>query len=242
MHTTVSEVGDRIFRFSTCIPEIAPGGFTFNQFLIDGDEPLLFHTGMRALFPLVSEAMKTVMPLERLRWISFGHVEADECGATNDWLAAAPLARVAHSTLACDVSVRDLCARPPLSLEDGGVLEAGNRRFTLIQTPHVPHNWEAIVLFEERTRTLLCGDILSTTGDHEPLKSSDPVDAVLNAERMFKAWSLSPGTIGVLHRLAALQPTTLLSMHGSSFEGNGRNVLETLAHGLAVVAAERARA
>ena len=240
MQTIVSEVGDRIFRFSTCIPEIAPGGFTFNQFLVDGDEPLLFHTGMRALFPLVSEAVRTVLPLERLRWISFGHVEADECGAVNLWLDSAPRAQVVHSKLACDLSVRDLVARPPLALDDGASFAAGDRRFTLLQTPHVPHNWEAIVLFEERSRALLCGDILTAVGDGPALAPDDPVEAVLKAERMFKAWSLAPGTASTLERLAALQPTTLLAMHGSSFAGDGSRVLRALAAGLG--AAGRARA
>ncbi len=241
METTVSEIGDRIFRFSTCIPEVAPGGFTFNQFLVDGDQPLLFHTGMRALFPLVSEAVKTVMPLECLRWISFGHVEADECGAINQWLAAAPRAQVVHSKLACDVSVRDLIDRPPMVLEDGGILDAGSRRFRLIQTPHAPHNWEAIVLFEEGSRTLLCGDILTATGDGPALTKSDPVERVLGAERMFKAWSLAPGTTDVLRGLATLNPTTLAAMHGSSFEGDGGRVLLDLAAGLGAIAAGRVR-
>ena len=165
MKTSTHEIADRIYRLSTCVPDAAPGGFTFNQFLIDADEPLLFHTGPRRMFPLVSEAVARILPLERLRWITFGHVESDECGAMNEFLAAAPRAEVAHGALGCMVSLDDLCDRPPRKLADGEVIDLGGKRVRHIDTPHVPHNWEARVLFEETTGTLFCGDLFTHAGD-----------------------------------------------------------------------------
>src|SRR6266567_9170911 len=169
MDTRVDQISDRIYRISTCIPEVAPGGFTFNQFLVDAEEPLLYHTGMRHLFPLVKEAIERVMPVERLRWISFAHVEADECGAVNEFLAVAPHAQVAHGELGCLVSLNDLCDRPPRPLADGEVLDIGGaalrRRLVAIPTPHVPHNWESHMLFEQDSGTLLLGDLCTQLGD-----------------------------------------------------------------------------
>ena len=169
MEARVDEIADRVYRISTVVEEVAPGGFSFNQFLIDAPEPLLFHTGMRQLFPLVREAIEQVMPIDRLRWISFAHVEADECGAMNEFLAAAPQAQVAHSGLGCMVSVNDLADRPPRPLGDGEVLELGGgpagQRVLEIATPHVPHNWESHLLFEQETATLFAGDLFTQIGD-----------------------------------------------------------------------------
>ncbi len=161
MQTTTHEIADGIYRFSTLIPDVSPDGFTFNQFLIAGDEPLLFHTGPRGMFPLVAEALADVIPIESLRWITFGHVEADECGSMNMWLTAAPYSQVAHGALGCDVSLNDMCDRPPRALAEGEVIDLGGKRVRQISTPHVPHGWEAQVLFEETTGTLLCGDLFS---------------------------------------------------------------------------------
>jgi flavorubredoxin len=172
MQTKIAEIADRIYRLSTCIPDAAPGGFTFNQFLIDADDPLLFHTGPRRMFPLVSEAIARVVPLERIRWITFGHVESDECGAMNEFLAAAPGAQVAHGALGCMISLDDLCDRPPRKLADGEIIDLGGKRVRHIDTPHVPHNWEARVLFEEVSKTLLCGDLFTHTGDGPALTDS----------------------------------------------------------------------
>ncbi len=139
METKIDEIASGIYRLSTWIPAVAPPqGFTFNQFLIDADEPMLFHCGQRQLFPLVSEAVARVMPLDRLRWISFGHVEADECGSMNLWLAAAPKAQIAHGQLGCEVSLQDLADRPPRALADGETLDLGGKRMRWIGTPHVP--------------------------------------------------------------------------------------------------------
>src|SRR3546814_4219022 len=157
MDTRADEIASGIFRLSTHLPEVAPpDGFTFNQFLILADQPLLFHCGPRSLFPLVSAAVAAILPVERLRWLSFGHIEADECGAMNLWLSAAPQAQVVYSPLGCEVSVNDLADRPPRALAEDEVLDLGGKRIRLIPTPHVPHGWEAQVLYEETTQTLFC--------------------------------------------------------------------------------------
>jgi flavorubredoxin len=221
----VDEIADRIYRISTWIPDVSPEGFTFNQFLVDADEPLLFHTGMRALFPLVSEAVAKVVPVESVRWITFGHVEADECGSMNMWLAAAPGATVAHGALGCDVSLNDLCDRPPRPLAEGEVLDLGGRRVRQISTPHVPHGWEAQVLYEETTGTLLCGDLLSQIGAGPALRSDDVLEPAMAAEMTFHATSLAPHTGATLRALGDLAPTTLAIMHGSSFQGDCKAAL-----------------
>ena len=229
MQPVIDEIADGIYRIATFIPEVCPEGFTFNQFLIAADEPLLFHTGMRGLFPLVAEAVATVVPVESLRWITFGHVEADECGAMNMWLAAAPASTVAHGALGCDVSLNDLCDRPPRALADGEVIDLGGKRVRQIPTPHVPHGWEAQVLFEETTGTLLCGDLFSQVGAGKPLTTDDVVGRAIAAEEMFHASTLAPQTATIMRGLGDLQPTTLAIMHGSSFSGDGRQALYDLA-------------
>jgi flavorubredoxin len=229
MDTRIDEIAERIFRLSTFVPDIGPSGFTFNQFLVDDDEPLLFHTGPRAMFPLVSEAVGRVSGLDRLRWITFGHLEADECGAMNQFLAAAPHAQVAHGVMGCMVSLNDLADRSPLPLTDGQVLELGRHRVRHIDTPHVPHGWDARVLYEETTNTLLCGDLLTQLGDPVALTHDDPVPAAAAAEDLFGASCLTPLTAPTVRSLADLSPTTLGVMHGSSFSGNGRAVLSALA-------------
>ncbi|HEY8078375.1 MAG TPA: MBL fold metallo-hydrolase, partial [Labilithrix sp.] len=190
MKTQLDEIAAGIYRLSTCVPDAAPGGFTFNQFLVVAEEPLLFHTGPRRMFPLVAEAIARVMPIEKLRWITFGHVESDECGAMNELLAAAPRAEVAHGAIGCMVSLDDLCDRPPRKLADGEVIDLGGKRVRHIDTPHVPHNWEARVLFEETTRTLFCGDLLSHAGDGPALTTDDLLDPALAADAMFGGTAL----------------------------------------------------
>lgn len=227
----IDEIAPGIYRISSFVPEIGPTGFTFNQFLIVAEEPLLFHTGGRGVFPLVAEAVATVMPVEKLRWLSFGHVESDECGSMNMWLNAAPRSQVAFGALGCDISLNDLCDRPPRALADGEVLELGGKRIRQISTPHVPHGWEAQVLFEETTNTLFCGDLLSHCGNGPALTDNDVVGPALDAERMFRATSLGPMTRPTLHRLAELSPRTLAIMHGSSFHGDAGKALRDLASG-----------
>jgi flavorubredoxin len=229
VHATVDEIDDGIYRISTFVPAVSPEGFTFNQFLIAAEEPLLFHTGPRVMFPLVAEAVATVVPVESVRWITFGHVEADECGSMNTWLAAAPGSQVAHGALGCDVSLNDLCDRPPRALVEGEVLDLGGKRVRQISTPHVPHGWEAQVLFEETTGTLLCGDLFSQVGHPAPLTEADVVEPALVAEEMFHATCMAPHTAATLRMLGDLRPTTLAIMHGSSFRGDGYRALYDLA-------------
>ena len=229
MQTRTDEIADGIYRFSTFVPEVTPDGFTFNQFLIRAEEPLLFHTGPRALFASVSQAVSRVVPLADLRWITFGHVEADECGAMNHWLAVAPRSVVAHGAVGVLVSLNDLCDRPPRALADGEVLDLGGKRVRHIDTPHVPHNWEARVLFEESTRTLLGGDLLTHVGDGPAVTEGDIVQPAQAAEEMFRATCITPATGPTIRRLADLEPTTLAVMHGSSFRGDGARALRDLA-------------
>ena len=230
MKTTVTEIGDRIYRLSTFVPEIAPpAGFVFNQFLIDADQPVLFHCGGRRLFPLVSAAVAKVMPVEKIRWIGFGHVESDECGSMNLWLAAAPGAQIIHGLTACNVSLQDLADRPPRAMADGETIDIGTRRIRYIDTPHVPHGWEAGVLYEETTCTLLCGDLFTHTGNGPAIVESDIVAPAMAAEDMFHATALTPLTAPSIRKLAALKPTTLAVMHGSSYRGDGGKALHALA-------------
>jgi flavorubredoxin len=230
MSTTVDEIADGIYRLSTWVPDIAPpAGFTFNQFLIDADEPLLFHTGPRLMFPLVTEAVGRILPVDRLRWIAFGHVESDECGSMNQWLAAAPRAEVAHGTIGCMVSLNDLADRPPRPLADGEVIDLGGKQVRHIDTPHVPHAWEARVLYEETTGTLLCGDLFTHLGNGPALTADDIIEPAMQAETMFRSSSLAPDTAAVMCRLGGLAPNTLALMHGSSYNGDGAKALDDLA-------------
>ncbi len=230
MNTTVTEIADRIYRLSTFVPEVAPpAGFVFNQFLIDADEPVLFHTGGRRFFPSVSAAVAKIVPVERIRWIGFGHIESDECGAMNQWLAAAPKAEIIHGLIACGVSLQDLADRPPRALADGQTIDIGTRRIRYIDTPHVPHGWEAGVLFEETTRTLFCGDLFTHTGNGPALVETDIVAPAIAAEDIFHATALTPSTAPSIRKLAALKPATLAVMHGSSYRGDGAKALNALA-------------
>jgi flavorubredoxin len=231
MTVRTDEIADGVFRLSTLAPEVAApaGGFTFNQYLIRADQPLLFHTGPRQMFGDISEAVARLAPLASLRWISFGHVESDECGSMNQWLAAAPDAQVAHGFTACMVSLNDLADRPPRPLADGEVLELGGKRVRWIDTPHVPHAWESGLMFEEVTGTLLTGDLFTAAGDGPALTRDSIVEAAARTEEMFKASALTPQLAPTIRRLAALQPKTLAVMHGSCFAGDCAGQLNGLA-------------
>jgi flavorubredoxin len=212
------------------VPQIAPPtGFTFNQYLIAAEEPFLFHTGPRRLFQPLAEAVARIMPLDRLRWISFGHVESDECGSMNQWLAAAPSATVAHGMTACMVSLEDLADRPPRALADGEVLDLGGKRVRWLDTPHVPHAWESGLVFEETGATLMCGDLFTHCGDGPPVTGESIVEPAISAEDMFQSTSLTPRLGPTLRRLAALDPSLLAVMHGSCFAGDCAGQLERLA-------------
>jgi flavorubredoxin len=239
--TTIHEIAPDIFRLSTHIDEIAPpAGLSFNQFLIRGDEPFLFHTGMRQLFPLVSDAVGKLIPIEDLRWISFAHVEADECGAMNRFLAAAPRSQVVHGGLAVALSLNDLADRPPRPMGDDEVLDIGGHRLRFVPTPHVPHNWESGLWFDETTRTLLTGDLFTQVGSSAALTGDDMIEASLTAEEIFHFTSLGPNVGPTVLRLAALQPTTLATMHGPSYAGDGAAQLTALASGYATFVADEA--
>lgn len=231
METKVNEIADGIYRLSTYVSAIAPpAGFTFNQFLILADEPLLFHTGLRKMFPLIQDAVIRIIPPERLRWIGFGHFEADECGAMNEWLEIAPQARPAQGQTGCNVSLNDFADRPPRELKDGEVIDlGGGKRVRFIDTPHTPHGWDAGVLYEESTRTLLCGDLFTQLGNDRSLTEGDVVGPAITAEDMFKYSSLNPGMGATIRGLSKLAPRTLALMHGPSFSGDGAAALQALA-------------
>jgi flavorubredoxin len=181
------------------------------------------------MFPAVRAAIASLMPVDSLRWIAFGHVESDECGSMNLWLQAAPRATVAHGEVGCMVSLNDLADRPPRALQHGEVIDLGGKRVRHLDTPHVPHCWEARVLFEETTRTLLCGDLLTHLGNGPALTSNDIVEPAKEAEAMFKASCLTPTTGTTIRSLANLEPATLGIMHGSSFNGDCAGALRDLA-------------
>jgi len=232
--TNVHEIAHGIYRINT--PVDLPDGqaFSFNQYLVLDDDPLLFHTGPRQLFPLVSQAVATLMPLERLRWVALSHTEADECGSMNQWLAAAPDAQVAHGQLGCAVSLNDLADRPPRPLTDGEVLDIGGHRLRQIPTPHVPHNWEAQLLFDEVTGTLFCGDLFTQVGPNPPLvHDADLISPALAAEDLFQATAPSVATAPTIRALADLAPRTLALMHGPTATGDCPAALHDLADGYA---------
>jgi flavorubredoxin len=229
MSTSVDEIAPRIYRLSTFVPQIGPRGFTFNQFLLDDDEPLLFHTGHRAMFPSVCAAIERVLPVDRLRWITFGHVESDECGAMNEFLAVAPHALVAHGVGGCRVSLDHMADRQPRPLADGETISLGQMRVQHIDTPHVPHGWDARVLFEETTRTLLCGDLFTHLGNGRAVTDDDIIGPTEEAEDLFGYSTLAPSSPATIERLAGLTPRTLALMHGSSYTGDGAAALHALA-------------
>lgn len=231
--TKVDQIADQIYRISTCVPEIGPGGFTFNQFLIDAEEPLLYHTGMRHMFPLVREAVDKVLPVEQLRWVAFAHIEADECGSVNEFLEVAPNAQVAHGATGVMLSLNDMLNRPPVALSDGEVLDIGGaglrRSVQEVATPHVPHNWESHVFFEQETRTLFCGDLCTQLGDGAAVTDQDLLEAAIVAEEAFWQTSMGPAIPAAYRRLAELEPLTLAVMHGSSYNGDCPKLLRDLA-------------
>jgi flavorubredoxin len=230
MDTQVHEIAAGIFRLSTLVPGPGgPAGMTYNQFLIVADEPMLFHCGQHALFPSVSQAASRVIALDRLRWISYSHAEADECGALNDWLAAAPNAVAAHGRMGCNLWLNDQAIRPPRMLADGEVMDLGGKRVRHIATPHVPHCWDAAVLFEETTGTLFTTDLLTQFGDAPPVTSHDVLDTAIAIEKRLKFTPITAQTAPTVRKLGLLEPTTLAIMHGSSYSGAGKPVLEGLA-------------
>ena len=231
--TQITEIAPDIFRISTFISE---GNLQFNQFLVRDEQPLLFHTGMKGLFPVVRDAVATLIDPSTIRWISFSHFEADECGALTEWQTLAPEATAVCSLVGKMVSVDDVVARRPAqAMADGEVLSTGKYRFRMLLTPHVPHCWEASLLFEETQRTLLCSDLFHQNGDVEPSTSADVVGRFKQTLMDYQQGPLAnylpytPYTESTLQRLAALKPKTLAAMHGSTFVGDGAKALTDVA-------------
>ena len=227
--TSVDEVAAGIYRISTPL-DVIPGGFTFNSYLIADDEPLLFRTGYRKLFPLTLEAVATVMPVDKLRWIGGSHFESDEFGALNDLLAAAPQATPFGSEIGVLTSLNDFASRPARGFVEGEEFSLGSRRMKWLYTPHVPHGWDCGVLFDLSTRTLLCGDLFTQPGANLPAVTESEVLSASEAMRgMLEYYAQAPNTPVILERLAALQPTTLACQHGSAYRGDGAALLRELA-------------
>jgi flavorubredoxin len=227
--TRIDEIAPDVYRISTFVPEI---DLQFNQFLVRDDEPLLFHTGMKHLFPVVRDAVAKLLPPETIRWIGFSHFEADECGSLGEWQALAPQATPICTLIAKVVSVDDVLAvRPARALADGEELATGRHRFRLLETPHVPHCWEASLLFEETRGTLFCSDLFHQAGDVEPTTSADVVGRFQKTLTEYQKGPFAnympytPYTDRTMKRLAALKPKTLAAMHGSAFVGDGARAL-----------------
>ena len=232
METTVTEIAPDVFRLSTWAPQY---GIQMNQFLIRDDEPLLMHTAFRRLFPSTREAVATLIDPARLRWIGYSHFEPDECGALNEWLAVAPRAEAVCGFVGGHVMLADFADRPPRVLADDEVLATGRHRVRYLRTPHVPHSWDAGLLFDETTRTLFCSDLFFHPGNPEPVTSSDIVSRARDAMEKSRSGPMAhdvpytPYTDAILRRLAGLAPATIAVMHGSSFTGDGRAALQNLA-------------
>ena len=228
----VDEIAADVFRLSLYVPEM---NIQFNQFLVRDEEPLLFHTGMCNIFPEVREAVSRVIDPTTLRWISFSHFEADECGSLNEWLDTAPKATAVCSFVGANVSVNDFANRPARAMNNDDVFSTGTRRFRFLATPHVPHCWEASLLFEETSRTLFSSDLFFHWGDVEPSTESDVVGRfkqglIADQQGPFaNSYPFTPQTVPTLQRIAALNPQTIALMHGSSFVGNGEQALNDLA-------------
>ena len=233
--TSVHEVADGIFRISTPVVIEGAGEFSFNQYLIADDEPLLFHTGPRKMFPLVRAAVASVLPIESLRYIGFSHVEADECGSLNEWLGAAPQSVPLCGTVAAMVSIGDLADRAPRALADGELLSLGKHGVRWFDTPHLPHAWECGFLMEERTSTLLCGDLFTQGGNGlPPITESDILGPSEAFRHEMDYFSHTKNARVMLDKLASANPKTLACMHGSAWRGDGAKLLRALADALDV--------
>jgi flavorubredoxin len=230
--TNIHEIADGIFRINT--PIDTPGGaFSFNQYLIVDDEPLLFHTGMRQLFPLVREAVESLIPIDSLRYLAFSHFEADECGSLNNWLEAAPTSVPVCSQVAAMVSVNDVADRAPMAMADGEVLSLGKHSMRWLDAPHLPHAWECGFMIDDTTKTLLCGDLFTQPGRGEvPLTNGDILTPSEELRHQLDYFSHTRNARPMISRLASLDPTTLACMHGSAWQGDGGSLLKELADAL----------
>jgi len=231
--TNVHEIADGIYRINTPVVIEGAGGFSFNQYLVVDDEPLLFHTGPRKMFPLVREAVASIMPVEKLRYVSFSHVEADECGSLNEWLAAAPQSAPLCGSIAAMVSISDIADRAPRVLADGERLPLGKHTVRWFDTPHLPHGWECGFLNEEKTSTLFCGDLFTQPGsEHPPITEGDILGPSEDFRRALDYFSHTKDARALIEKLAKTNPTTLACMHGSAWRGDGAKLLRALADSL----------
>ena len=227
--THVDEVADGVYRISTRM-DVIPGGFTFNSYLVVDDQPVLFHTGLRKLFPSTAEAIGRVMPVKNLRWVGGSHFEADEFGAMNDLLAVAPNATPFGSEVGALTSLNDVADRPARGLADGEELVIGGRRLQWIYTPHVPHGWDCGVLYDHSTKTLLCGDLFTQPGGDLPAVTETEILSASEGMRgMMDYYAHATNTAAILERLATLAPATLACQHGSAYRGDGAALLRELA-------------
>lgn len=232
--TNVHEVAEGIYRISTPV-RLEGGGFSFNQYLIVDDDPLLFHTGPRKMFSLVRDAVSTILPVDRLRYIALSHVEADECGSLNEWLAAAPQSAPLCGSVAALVSVADLADRPPRALGDRELLSLGRHSVRWFDTPHLPHAWDCGLLTEESTSTLFCGDLFTQGGaDLPPVTESDILEPSEAFRHRMDYFSHSMNARGMIEKLALTEPRMLACMHGSAWRGDGASLLRALADALSV--------
>jgi len=229
MNATVHEIAPDVFRISSYVPDF---DMEFNHFLVRDDQPLLYHAGMRRMFPDLKEALATLIDPKSLRWIGYSHFEVDECGALNEWLAAAPNATPVCGELGAMINIADFSNRPPRGLKPDEILVTGRHRYRFVPTPHLPHGWDAGVLFEQTDGVLLCSDLMHQLGDVEPMTTGDVVDRY---RRAFETYQRSPvlmdyvpyteNTQRQLASLAALKPHILAAMHGSTFVGDGAAAL-----------------
>jgi flavorubredoxin len=229
--TNVEEIAADIFRINT--PVALPNGagqFNFNQYLIRDDEPLLFHTGLRGMFPLVAEAIGTLIEAGSLRYIAVSHFEADECGALNELLALAPRAEPVCSTVGAMVSLGDYADRAPKALADNEALSLGRQTVRWLDTPHVPHGWDCGLMFEQTSRTFFCGDLFTQGGPGDVAVTESDILGPSEAFRQpMDYFAHAPDTEAQLERLAALEPATLACMHGSAWRGDGAGLIRELA-------------
>ena len=227
--TRVDEVAHGIYRISTRL-DVIPGGFTFNSYLVDDDEPLLFHTGYRKLFPITLEAISKVIPIDKLRWIGGSHFEGDEFGALNEFLAAAPEATPFGAEVGVLTSLNDFASRPARGFGDGEEFSIGSRRMKWLYTPHIPHGWDCGILLDLSTKTLFCGDLFTQPGsDMPPVTESEVLTASEQMRGMMDYYAHATSTSAILTRLADLHPSMLACQHGSAYRGDGAGLLRELA-------------
>lgn len=227
--TNIHEISSGIYRINTPV-QLPVGAFSFNQYLIVDDKPMLFHTGPRRMFPLVQEAIASILLPERLSYIGFSHFEADECGSLNEFLAIAPQAIPVCSKIAALVSVNDVADRAARAMADGEVLNLGKHALRWFDTPHLPHSWECGLMFDDTTRTLLCGDLFTQGGDGKAaLVETDILGPSEGFRGAMDYYAHAPNTNTMLERLAQQSPGTLACMHGSAWQGDGATLLRALA-------------